>query len=181
MSAPNSKYEKLYREDPAVCGDPFSEFVKFAMELDGKGRSVLDLGCGQGRDAFVFARRGFKVVGVDSSPAGISQMSDRASNEGLNIEGAVADIRDYMPSQNFDVIVIDRTLHMLPTASERIAVLERCVPFLNIGGHILIADERSNIPDITAFFEREDGQWEFKDGLKPAFIFATLVKREGLI
>lgn len=176
MSTPTSKYEKLYREDPAVCGEPFSEFVKFAMGHDGEGRSVLDLGCGQGRDAFVFARQGFKVVGVDNSPAGISQMNDRASDEGLSITGVVVDLCDYLPSENFDVIVLDRTLHMLPTPSERVAVLERCVPSLNIGGHVLIADERSNIPDLTTFFEREDRDWEFQDGMKPAFIFATLTK-----
>ena len=162
MPAPISKYERLYREDPAVSGDPFSEFVKFTMEHDGKGRSVLDLGCGQGRDAFVFARRGFRVVGVDNSPNGISQINDRERDEGWNIDGVVADIRSYLPTEYFDIIVLDRTLHMLPTTSERMAVLERCAPSLNIGGRLLIADERSKLPDLMTFFAREDRKWGSK-------------------
>lgn len=168
------KYEALYLSDPKVCGDPFPEFVAFADRCNGRGRSVLDLGCGQGRDAFVFARKGFRVVGVDLSPSGVSQMTRRAEEEGLEIVGVVEDVRNYRPSDTFNIIILDRTLHMLPDESDHIAVLDYCASSLKPGGHMLIADERSNMPGIIAFFEREDRRWTFQEGLKPSFLFASL-------
>ncbi len=94
MSAGTGKYEALYLSDPNVCGAPFPEFVAFAERCDGGGRSVLDLGCGQGRDAFIFARRGFGVVGVDISPTGVTQITQHAcqglsysSSEGIAVGG----------------------------------------------------------------------------------------------
>lgn len=174
MCAEIGKYEALYLSDPKVCGDPFPEFVAFAEGCDGRGRSILDLGCGQGRDAFLFAQKGFRVVGVDTSPAGIAQMIERALEEKLAIVGIVEDVRDYRPSEVFDVIVLDRTLHMLPDESDRIAVVDYCASSLADGGHMLIADERSNMPAIIAFFERGERSWTFQDGLKPSFLFATL-------
>lgn len=35
---------------------------------------MLDLGCGQGRDALLFARAGHRLLGVDVSSVGIEQM-----------------------------------------------------------------------------------------------------------
>lgn len=174
MSTSIGKYEALYLSDPKVCGDPFPEYVAFAEGCDGRGRSVLDLGCGQGRDAFLFAQNGFRVVGVDTSPAGVSQMIERALKEKLELVGFVEDIRDYRPSEDFDVIVLDRTLHMLPDESDRLAVLDYCASSLTVGGHMLIADERSNMPAIIAFFNRGELSWTFQDGLKPSFLFAKL-------
>jgi len=54
------------------CGQPFPEFVQFFVDFDQVNASVLDLGCGQGRDALFIARMGHDVLGVDLSPTGIA-------------------------------------------------------------------------------------------------------------
>src|SRR5699024_1511222 len=40
---------------------------------------VIDLGCGTGRDSFAFARRGYRVYGIDGSVAAIQKNEELAS------------------------------------------------------------------------------------------------------
>jgi len=51
-------YEKYYRENRHGLGEPTKEFVAFFDDFDRDGASVLDVGCGQGRDALFIARKG---------------------------------------------------------------------------------------------------------------------------
>jgi|AntAceMinimDraft_6_1070360.scaffolds.fasta_scaffold02523_5 2-polyprenyl-3-methyl-5-hydroxy-6-metoxy-1,4-benzoquinol methylase len=142
----STDYEEFYKENPHGLGKPFKEFVSFFAEYKKIAARVLDLGCGQGRDAVFIARQGHSVVGVDIAETGIKQLLKDAKKEGLGIEGVVADVKDYVPDSNFDVVVIDRTLHMLSEESDRLAVLENLFSFINKEGYILIADEKKNLP-----------------------------------
>jgi tellurite methyltransferase len=151
-------YEKLYAEQGDVCGDPFPDFVRFFDELL-PDRSVLDLGCGQGRDALVAARRGHRVVGVDLSATGVRQMVQEAEREGLSVVGIVADIVSFEPDDSFDVVVLDRVLHMLPDDDARGRVLARMVRHVQPGGHLLVADTSQNLSMIRAFMDGEGQTW----------------------
>ena len=131
------KYDQHYRDHPAACGEPFAELVAFC-EAAPPG-SVLDLGCGQGRDALMFARAGHRVVGVDISSVGVGQMLAAARAEGLTVEGVVQDIRTYVPDTTFDVVVLDRVLHMLD-AADRPGVLASAMSAVAPGGHLLVAE-----------------------------------------
>ena len=51
-------YEQFYRENPHGLGEPTREFVAFFDTYDRAQASVLDVGCGQGRDALFVARLG---------------------------------------------------------------------------------------------------------------------------
>ena len=131
------KYDEHYRADPAACGPPFDEFAAFCS--DAEPGSVLDLGCGQGRDALMFARAGHRVVGVDVSSVGIEQLRDVARAEGLEVEAVVADTCAFQPEEGFDVVILDRVLHML-AADARIPVLETAMGAVTPGGHLLVAE-----------------------------------------
>ena len=100
----------------------------------------MDIGCGQGRDALFIARLGHAVVGVDLSPTGIAEMCAIADEEDLNINGIAADITEFVPEGMFDVILFDRTLHMLPKAP-RLTVLSKLIAHVAPNGWVLIADE----------------------------------------
>ncbi len=135
------KYEVLYQEGPNVCGSPFPAFVRFFNRLERRNCRVLDLGCGQGRDALFIARQGHSVVGVDLAPTGIAQMLTDAGKEELDITGIVDDIVAFTPDSDFDIVLLDRTLHMLPNDGDRRAVVKRGLQHLAPGGYLLIADE----------------------------------------
>ena len=66
-------YDKYYKTEN-LFGQPYPELLAFFTEYPKKG-NVLDLGCGQGRDAIPLARLGFDVTGIDNSSVGIAQMN----------------------------------------------------------------------------------------------------------
>ena len=99
---------------------------------------VLDFGCGQGRDALFIARMGHHVLGVDISRTGISQMLEEAEWEALDICDVVADVVEYEPSRDYDVVILDRVLHVLKDDSERTAVLEKASTVTKSGGFIRV-------------------------------------------
>ena len=103
-------YDKHYQE-PNYFGDPYPELIEF-FKLQQSGK-LLDLGCGQGRNALPLARLGFKVTGIDSSKVGIAQMLDHGKNENLDIIGKVDDIYKYKNFKEFDYILLDSMFHFL--------------------------------------------------------------------
>jgi len=102
-------YDTYYQTED-LFGEPYPELVDFFRSYSHKGK-VLDLGCGQGRDAIAIARLGFEVTGIDTSEVGINQMLKIAQNEGLPIIGQVADIYLFDNFQDFDFIIFDSIFH----------------------------------------------------------------------
>ena len=68
------------------------DFLVDALRLE-PGQRVLDAGCGPGRHALAFARRGFDVVGVDLSADFIALAREAAEAEHLPARFEVADVR----------------------------------------------------------------------------------------
>lgn len=152
-------YEQLYRTTANALGAPTQIFVDVFASLSDRRLRVLDVGCGQGRDALFIARAGHSVLGVDLSPSGIRDLTAAARTEGLNVTGVVADITDYTPQGTFDVIVIDRTLHILDGAS-RLAVFARLLDHVAAGGWCLVVDEPRNIAALKRVAESHDATWD---------------------
>ena len=68
-----------------------------------------------------------------------------AQAEGLVITGHVADITTYTPDGVFDIVLVDRTLHMLAPEPRRTTLLQ-LMQAVAAGGWLVIADETSNLP-----------------------------------
>lgn len=151
-------YDKVYRDSRHALGAPTKEFVSFFESYQRDHATVLDVGCGQGRDALFIARLGHSVTGIDQSPSGIRDLLKDASIEGLEIEAEVADIRDYLPYRSYDIVLIDRTLHMLKP-EERLSVLRKLLACTSECAAVLIADERSNISSFESVFTESESDW----------------------
>ena len=164
-------YVKEYQNKRNACGKPFTEFVEFIKQYNKESATVMDLGCGQWRDTLFIARKGHSVTAIDTAKTGISQMVDDAKNEGLKVEGIVNDIVDYIPEIQFDVIVIDRVLHMLPSDQQRNVILEKYAKVVNETGFILIAGTPQNKNLISGFFQKKPESWKIIKN-KNGFIFA---------
>ena len=91
-------------------GEPYPGLVDFFKGLN-RNQTILDLGCGQGRDLFFLANLGFNMIGVDHSLVGIEQVRSRARQLKLNISVDVADIYEYPISPEVDVVLMDSMLH----------------------------------------------------------------------
>lgn len=70
-----------------------ASFVERAFDLP-PGAKVLDLACGNGRDALELARRGYRVTGVDLSREFLDLARSSAGAENLDIRWIHADMRE---------------------------------------------------------------------------------------
>lgn len=102
-------YNKYYQTEN-LFGTPYPELIEFYQARPVKG-SLLDLGCGQGRDAIALARLGYDVTGIDSSKVGIEQLNAVARKEHLTLKGVVDDIYTYGDFGSFDYILMDSMFH----------------------------------------------------------------------
>jgi len=65
-----------------------------------KIRTVLDLGCGAGRNLFYLSREGFETHGMDSAPSGIRLLKKRLSEMKLKATLRVGSFFDKLPYDN---------------------------------------------------------------------------------
>ncbi len=75
---------------------------------------VLDVGCGEGKDAVFFAKNGYKVSAFDITQSGIDKAKRLAERHGVGIDFFRADILDYRLENEFDVIFCSGVLHYVP-------------------------------------------------------------------
>jgi len=90
------------------------EVVRLGRSLPRSPRTLVDLGSGEGRDSIYFARRGYRVVGVDISSVGIRKAKRRASRLGVDVRFQVGDLRTYRLSRRVDVVFCSGALNNLP-------------------------------------------------------------------
>jgi len=110
-------YDKYYQTEN-LFGEPYPELIEFLADYPKKGK-LLDLGCGQGRDAIALARLGYDVMGVDNSKVGIDQMNEHGKAKNLNLVGQVADIYNFEQFDKFDIILLDSMFHFAKNDKEK--------------------------------------------------------------
>jgi tellurite methyltransferase len=81
---------------------------------EAQGKVLMDLGCGEGRDAIAYSRHGFRVVGLDVSQPGLEKAQRWAREEELELQTVHASILDFRLEQPVDVLSSSGTLHYLP-------------------------------------------------------------------
>ena len=136
-------WDKTYTENPAFFGEGSSEFAHTAINLF-KGaavRSVLELGCGQGRDTLFFAKEGFDVLALDYSEEGLGVLSGRAEEARLSRQVAtqVFDVRKPLPfpDGSFDACYSHMLLCMELSTEELTFLLWEVRRVLKTGGLVL--------------------------------------------
>lgn len=102
-------YDKYYQTEN-LFGNPYPELIEFLSEYPRRGK-ILDLGCGQGRDAIPLARLGYTVTGIDSSKVGIEQMNLISKTESLTLTGLVSDIYEFDSFTEYDFVLLDSMFH----------------------------------------------------------------------
>jgi len=103
------------------------------------GARVLDLCCGPGRHTLELARRGFKVTGVDRTATYLRHLSELARNEGLRVEVARRDMRDFRRPGSYDAVLNYFTsFGYFEDPRDDVRVLENIHDSLVPGGQVLL-------------------------------------------
>lgn len=73
------------------------------------GPKVLDVACGEGRNALFLAARGFRTVGIDRSPTAVARAKGWAREAGLEARFLCWDLDTLsLPDSDYDSIVVTR-------------------------------------------------------------------------
>src|SRR5260370_9484684 len=96
------------------------------------GLSVLEIGCGGGRDTEVLAGAGHRVAAIDLSPDAIARARGRAPRAEFHCQ----DIRAPFPVDDAGVVVASLSLHYFPWP-ETEALVHRIRSMLHPAGPLL--------------------------------------------
>jgi len=89
-------HDKNYEIECSNIEDYFKEFCKI------KPKSILDVACGTGGHALIFAKKGYHVTGIDISKVMIEQARKKAENMRLQAIFHVQDMRKIKLNRRFD-------------------------------------------------------------------------------
>lgn len=78
-----------------------------------KPLKLLDLGCGEGKDAVFFARNGYQVTAFDIAAAGIEKTKRLADKVGVPVHVFKADILDFRLDTAYDILYSNGVLHYI--------------------------------------------------------------------
>jgi len=121
----------------------FERRIQFIFDFAGdilKGKDLLDIGCGIGTFALVFAKKGYNAVGLDSSEESIEACESNKKRleipnakfvRGTSIDGGVFD------RESFDLIIAADIVEHLPD-DILTSTLRNCHEWLKPGGHLII-------------------------------------------
>ncbi|MCZ4409982.1 class I SAM-dependent methyltransferase [Cryomorphaceae bacterium 1068] len=103
-------YDEVYASNSAYFGKPFPEVIDY-FKRQGKRGNILDVGCGQGRNAIPLAEMGYKVHGIDTSSIAIGQLKTQLENISLNLKVEHKEFISLTNLDHFDFILLDGFFH----------------------------------------------------------------------
>jgi ubiquinone/menaquinone biosynthesis C-methylase UbiE len=143
-------YDDGYAACPCFWGrEPGSLVRTFLSQRSVNSLRVLDLGCGEGKNALAFANAGASVVAVDCSELALK--NGKAAFGTDNIEWHHDDCVSYLDECNgFDVIVMYGLLHCLRSVDEIAGVIAGAVRATKMGGYHLLVAFNDGAHDLSA-------------------------------
>lgn len=112
--APNP-YQDWYQTDEYYWGTRPSALCLAILELMPPTRplTVLDIGCGEGKDAVFLARCGYRVSGFDLAESGIEKARRLADRAKVDVDFFRADVMEYRLAADFDILFSSGVLHYI--------------------------------------------------------------------
>ena len=116
-----SDYDKRYDTADYYWGITPNNLCYEIMKLRPpvKPLKVLDLGCGEGKDAVFFAKCGYAVTAFDLSEQGIEKAKKLAEHNKVEVRLFKADVFDYSFDMEYDIIFSSGLLHFLPQTKRK--------------------------------------------------------------
>jgi SAM-dependent methyltransferase len=103
-------------------------------------QSILEAGCGSGRDALLYAHEGFDVTGADISENALRWARQRAMTEGVSAIFLLDDlVETKLPPGSFDAVVAIHLIHLHP-AGIRQTLVNQLWRLARDGGLIAMAN-----------------------------------------
>jgi len=114
--APATDYEQRYQNEEYYWGVQPNRLCYEILQRKPPIRPlrVLDIGCGEGKDAVFLARNGYQVSAFDIADTGLVKARRLAERLGLAVDFFKADLMDFRPEGMYDIIFSSGVFHYLP-------------------------------------------------------------------
>ena len=111
----NPDYEERYSTEEYYWGLAPNQLCYEIMRLKPPTMplKVLDIGCGEGRDAVFLARNGYIVTAFDVTEKGVEKGKRLAEKCGTYVDFFRADITDFRLDENYDIILSSGMYHFI--------------------------------------------------------------------
>ncbi|MBI5499119.1 MAG: L-histidine N(alpha)-methyltransferase [Deltaproteobacteria bacterium] len=138
------------------------DFIERALGV-AKTARILDLGCGDGRQAVELAHRGYEVVGLDLSLPMLARAGDAAQAKGVKINFIQGDMRDLRFEGAFDAVYcVGSTFGYFDDDTNQ-AVLSSVFRALKPGGRLLLGMTNRDYVTLnqprSTWFQGDDRQY----------------------
>lgn len=120
------------------------------------GKSVIDVGCGEGRYCRILSERGAITTGIDPAPEFITHARSKHP-KGTYVEASAESLP--FPDNSFDLVVSYLTLIDIP---DDVAASQEMVRVLKPGGQIIIATIANMASCTDGWVKDEDGNHLFR-------------------
>lgn len=112
----NTNFYSRYRSEEYYWGLEPTPFCYQILEKYPPSRPLrlLEIGCGEGRDAVFFARNGYDVSAYDIVPDGVLKAQKLAGLHCVPLNAFCADMLNFVPGTEYDIVYASRALHYLP-------------------------------------------------------------------
>jgi ubiquinone/menaquinone biosynthesis C-methylase UbiE len=175
------QWDTTYASSQDFFGSEPSELALSALKAfrDRGTKTVLELGCGQGRDTWYFAKQGLDVTALDYSEAGICQMRERAKDGGVKVALEVHDARKPLPfpDGSFDAIYSHMFFTMEFSEDEISYMLGECLRVLRPNGLNIYSVRNDHDPHYGKFTPRGKDTWENPLGFVVHFFSEEKIRR----
>jgi tellurite methyltransferase len=164
QNQPITIYEEEYKTESYYWGtEPNSGVYQVLQQLPLTRRlKLLDIGCGEGRDAVFFARNGYEVTGIDVSDAGIEKTKRLADGAGVHVDVIKADVLDFRLDTPYDIVYSSGVLHYIKPEFRQ-EIFANYKQFTNPGG-IHVLNVFVNKPFIAQPPEKEPHAYKWHSG-----------------
>ncbi len=111
-----SSYDERYAAQEYHWGTKPSAICERVLQLIPPERplSLLDIGCGEGRNAVFFAYKGYEVTAFDLSAAGVAKTERLAETANVSLSVFQADMNAYKVEEEFDILFSTGVFHLIP-------------------------------------------------------------------
>ncbi|MBI2128885.1 class I SAM-dependent methyltransferase [Candidatus Woesearchaeota archaeon] len=135
-------WDRIYRENrlekiPWHTEHPEKNLVKLVEQGKIRPGEVLDMCSGVGTNSIYLASKGFKVTGVDISPAAVNMAKERCLRKGLACNYLVGKVLKFKTNKKFDFIFDRGCFHHIPD-KDKPKYVKRLINLLKGNGRVYI-------------------------------------------
>lgn len=137
-------WDEYYINNNMAWGDIPATFLEDILPLIPKNATVLDLGCGNGRNTVLFCKHGFTTTGLDFAQSAVETAKKRCNADIIRKDILTA---ESWINSSFDVVVDFGFYHFWP-AEDRQRYFDNLDSILNKGGLYINESGRWRDPPI---------------------------------